>query len=555
MAGMVNTPVSQNNGLVFSTTTNTLSSSPTTPDEDLTMESPTISTTTESSQQDRSTSASSVSEQSTSSLTVKKRGYKRPQATLFSDSARNRDSVMSLGSIAHLQYYFARTGLLDGKGAQMARKDMRLKPGRSVSLDVPGSYQHPPLSPGLSEDGSMPDDEWDRELALLPPTVSTYNQRPAYVPPPPDVTTLRKELTESLENALKSLKETDKAIVDSDTDGFYQIEGLHILDTTTLAIRAARRYYTAHSHSHRLHSIKSERSIRAELHHVLDILKNAASRNFSGGLKQHERIAILNWIVGISELITSEIAIERKEMEERKAWPWRTGDWTGKEREREEAFIRSFLKVPDRLPTWTEPHVAPENGSDSLLVAPTPFLAFFATGFELIQLHNNFVRESPRSFELITQIHEDIAKPYRRADNLRFWLKAAQLRWDIHLQLQVMPIAANLTESTVKAWNQFDEAILNWCKGVREGLDLEWEEGEKKKGRDALGRSTRSAEPSPEPELAPEPTTEIPVVETAPEPTTVIAPTPLVQMLSEPFASEPFVQIMPNNSTESVAGL
>ena len=34
----------------------------------------------------------------------------RPQGTNFADSAKNRDSVMSLGSIAHMQYYFARTG-------------------------------------------------------------------------------------------------------------------------------------------------------------------------------------------------------------------------------------------------------------------------------------------------------------------------------------------------------------------------------------------------------------------------------------------------------------
>ena len=46
----------------------------------------------------------------------------RPQGTSFADSARNRDSVMSLGSIAHMQYYFARTGLLDGKGAQLAKE-------------------------------------------------------------------------------------------------------------------------------------------------------------------------------------------------------------------------------------------------------------------------------------------------------------------------------------------------------------------------------------------------------------------------------------------------
>lgn len=40
----------------------------------------------------------------------------RPQGTEFSTSAKHRDSVMALGSIAHLQYFFAKTGLLDGKG-------------------------------------------------------------------------------------------------------------------------------------------------------------------------------------------------------------------------------------------------------------------------------------------------------------------------------------------------------------------------------------------------------------------------------------------------------
>src|SRR5437879_3118810 len=47
----------------------------------------------------------------------RRRGFMRPQGTEFSTSARSRESVMALGSIAHLQYFFAKTGLLDGKGA------------------------------------------------------------------------------------------------------------------------------------------------------------------------------------------------------------------------------------------------------------------------------------------------------------------------------------------------------------------------------------------------------------------------------------------------------
>ena len=47
---------------------------------------------------------------------AKRRGFSRPEGTEFANSARSRDSVMALGSIQHLQYFFARTGLLDGKG-------------------------------------------------------------------------------------------------------------------------------------------------------------------------------------------------------------------------------------------------------------------------------------------------------------------------------------------------------------------------------------------------------------------------------------------------------
>src|SRR5690242_21120017 len=83
-------------------------------------------------QLDRSVStASSVSSRSVGSrlsesgLPGKRRGYMRPEGTQFSDSAKNRESVMNLGTIAHLQYYFARTGLLDAATGR-DRKSTRL---------------------------------------------------------------------------------------------------------------------------------------------------------------------------------------------------------------------------------------------------------------------------------------------------------------------------------------------------------------------------------------------------------------------------------------------
>ena len=62
------------------------------------------------------------------------------------------------------------------------------------------------------------------------------------------------------------------------TQGFYELEGIHILDATTLAIRAARQYYTLHPNPQRLSSIKSDPQIRKELYDVLDVLKQGGLR-------------------------------------------------------------------------------------------------------------------------------------------------------------------------------------------------------------------------------------------------------------------------------------
>jgi hypothetical protein len=147
----------------------------------------------------------------------------RPEGTQFSQSAKNRDSVQNLGTIAHLQYYFARTGLLDEATGRVAKK--RKNGSRTAS----GSER--PLS-GMEDDMSLlslsssdvdhlgegfvesPIDDtvsvnWDdNEPVMLPPTVSTYKNNPVYVPPPPDMTILRRELRESLEESAKRLHRT-----------------------------------------------------------------------------------------------------------------------------------------------------------------------------------------------------------------------------------------------------------------------------------------------------------------------------------------------------------
>ena len=456
------------------------------------------------------------SRSSSASAALRQRGYVRPQGVAFADSAGKRDSVLSLGSIAHLQYYFARTGLLDGKGAQLAREQ---KPKRGLSdshLDSKpkiksnsGTVNFDEVdieSPAAEEDVGM---EWDRSNTLPPPTVSTYRHKVQYLPPPPDSAKLRRDLKKALRDAEKALNDVEPENIDgldrrkrmqtpsdvganaeekepsplkrSHTAGWYEIQGLHILDVVTLAIRAAKLYYTAHEHPQRIYSIKSERQIREELVGVLDVLKRMASRNFAGGLKEEELMTIKGWLQGVDKLIADEQALEKQECKEQEKWQWLEESWEGREREREWSFLTSFLS-DGQLPDWT-----PLNSAASL---PTVFLEALRNGLTLVHLHNAMLEKSKRQFGEIKTFHTDTAKPYRCAENLRFWIKAVEIRWELKLKVDV----TGVVHGREAAWPDFDAAILKWCQTAREGLTREWKESTKMK------RSSTFFSAYPEPE-------------------------------------------------------
>ncbi|KAL5343614.1 hypothetical protein BJX70DRAFT_385384 [Aspergillus crustosus] len=444
-------------------------------------------------------SAASGDARSSVSVSTRRRGYIRPQGAEFAASARNRESVMSLGSIAHLQYYFARTGLLDGKGGNT--KEYKKK--KRDSDDYPRLLLTPnarftddlTFSPTEEDNTDTGEDGFDdSEEVMLPPTVSTYSIKTHYIPPPPDLLQLRRDLLNTIWKAQKeidsvtqdqpSLEKLPPRIdlppdgnTDSEDDSQRQadmaaarktwdeIQGMRILDVVTLAIRAAKIYYTTHEYPERLASIKSERDIRQELFNVLEVLKRWAGRTFAGGLREDERKAVLGWMSDVRSMLSQEAQLEDAEVKERAGWVWIEGDWTGRERQREEAFLTSLTGPDSPLPAWTEP----ENGS-----LPSALLEQFRDGRDLIRIHNTAVRKSKRPFGEIKTFHEDVAKPYRRADNLRYWIKAAELRWETKLAMDVMGVVYG---SSDEAWHEFDEAIATWCKAVREELSQDLRSG------------------------------------------------------------------------------
>ncbi|OAA62701.1 hypothetical protein SPI_04241 [Niveomyces insectorum RCEF 264] len=550
---------------------------------------------------------------------TKRRGYMRPQGTDFAASARSRESVLSLGSITHLQHYFARTGLLDLKGQLERRRrdkartlDLSLLEGslpgttsrpRSMvfqstadagantstgdssnqtlapekrlsymstgsspdfSAQVGGMLVESPVDDQADHDNDDDDDWYAGELdetdpaALLPPTVSTYMYREKPLPKPPSIAELRADLKASLDKAAKALSQarefkeiqaataaaTESHNSPSTTSSssssspspkrppaqspatatgspnsakaaaaagtWYEIQGMHILDVLTLAIRAAKVYYTSHEHPDRLDAIKSEREVRSELLSVMDVLKRMATRNFAGGVRSDEIRAMEAWIDSLYAMLAAEDAIVAAERAERAGWTWlRDGDWPAdpsvnrlRAYAREHAFLQSMLArgtaavsgavagSPDEsraaaavLPPWTPMDrsglaevatttttTTTTDGSASSASAPTPFLQHMQNGVCLVQLHNCAVRASRRRFGAIPSFHADTQKPYRAADNLRYWAKAAELRWEVLLAIDPLGVVCN---SRPEVWPAFEDAIYRWCRKVREEIAAE----------------------------------------------------------------------------------
>lgn len=436
----------------------------------------------------------------------RRRGYMRPQATDFAASAKSRESVMSLGSIAHLQYYFARTGLLDGKGGQLARKkqqratldlsalDTSANTSKMTGSDADSSYASMGSSPDLTAQGfgsgnlvespveevdeSFDDSFAESDSGMLPPTVSTYHHREKPVPKPPTIEELKTDLENSLRDASKALQEAKdrKAgtyqeppdapkypnMPDENTQGWYELQGMNILDVVTLAIRAAKMYYTAHEMPDRLDSIKSEKQVRADLLAVMEVLKQMATRGFRGGMKDDEIVTMDTWISSVFDILKQEQEIEAAEAAERASWVWLNEDWSGRELERERAFLMSMDPEADPLPEWT-----PASEATQL---PTPFLQTMQNGVRLVKLHNAIVKKSRRRFGAIPTFHTDTQKPYRCADNLRYWVKAAELRFEIKLTVDGLGLAYN---SGPQVWQDFEAAILKWSSHVRKEITSE----------------------------------------------------------------------------------
>ena len=99
--------------------------------------------------------------------------------------------------------------------------------------------------------------------------------------------------------------------------------------------------------------------------------------------------------------------------------------------------------------------------SRPVLPPPTSrqFLDTLRTGTRLCLIHNSLTHFSLRPFGLITRFHTDTSVQYRVTDNLRYFAKAAQIRWDIHLDWDVEEI----WRATLPGDEMKKRQLAKWC--------------------------------------------------------------------------------------------
>ncbi|CCU79023.1 hypothetical protein BGHDH14_bgh03069 [Blumeria hordei DH14] len=145
-------------------------------------------------------------------------------------------------------------------------------------------------------------------------------------------------------------------------------------------------------------------------------------------------------------------------------WKWLDDSMACDPVERELAFIQSMDPDPHTLPKFK----SVDDVLDEDL--PTEFLRDFRTGLRLVNLHNAVVRKSKRSFGAIEKWHTDFQKPYRCSENLQYWIKAAELRFEVILQVDVMGVVHSTDRAALK---EFEDAIWKWCSTVRQEISAE----------------------------------------------------------------------------------
>ena len=334
--------------------------------------------------------------------------------------------VLMVGKIEHLQHYFAVSGKLDQKGYLLfLTHRVTSRAGYAPTKSTKKSDStYSSLSPSP--------EVMDFEIPLPPERDSTSPTPTA--PKPESMKETRGELLSALIDCEHSLM---------------QGRGLEIVENTTATIRLAQRYRAHVRHE----DLDDEKKLRRDAVDVLYILRRITERE-DNELTEEEKSVIRIWCNDVKTLIDRDDEI-RREMWERAA-AWMEGNWENNEwgiaipglanLERYHLFLVQFDPSEPRLPP-------PSTGE---------FFESLRSGTKLCLIHNTLTHFSLRPFGLITRFHTDTSVRYRVTDNLRYFAKAAQIRWEIQIEWDVEEI----WRASPNGNEMLKRELGKWCTAV-----------------------------------------------------------------------------------------
>ncbi|RIA94170.1 hypothetical protein C1645_818454 [Glomus cerebriforme] len=418
-----------------------------------------------------------------------KRGYKKPSKPReFAKSAKKRQSVLALGSITHLQHFYAKRGIIikpkKPKHLEEAeKKKMNLSINTNISdllnvteepdEDFPPTPLPPSPPPLPAYITSKLDVELDPEVLLatchadIQAMIDVWCMVTGEVkaeanPVPVDVLAA----IETTTKAVQSVKNYSMFKEDLSTESLSKIraaalEVLEMISDLEISYRDDDDSSSEDGHIYKesnFHSLDRQRNI---LRKYLEVVEECL-------LFDDQDIYPPN----TSYLRPSSISSE-EELKQGGTIPTPplspghpNSEWINPDAFGDDVIARyhAFLEAHRPSKSKQAPDYTPLPDP---LVDKTEFLASLADGKLLCIIYNTIVRRSKRPFGFIDKIHEDTSRTYRATENLKFFAAAAKFRFEIKFDEFNATEIVKLT-NTGKA--QLERILEVFCEKAMEEL-------------------------------------------------------------------------------------
>jgi len=415
-----------------------------------------------------------------------RRAYKKPSKPReFAKSAKKRQSVLALGSITHLQHFYAKRGIIikpkKPKHIEEAEKKLTINTNSSYLLQVteePDDFPPTPLPPSppplptfltskldveMDPDVLLGNCHADIQAMLDAWCMITGEAKSEQDPVPVDILAA----VESTTKAVQSIRNYTMVKDDITDESLAKIRSsaLEVLEMISDLEKTHRDDDTDDSGSEDGHLYKSSNYTsldkqRATLQKYIQIVEEfllfddkeiyppntSYLRTNSDDEKKDSNL--------LSQL-TPPLSPGHSNLD------WSNPDHFGSDKlARYHAFLEAHRPSKSkRLPDYTP---LPDPKSDK-----AGFFASLADGKLLCTIYNTIVRRSKRPFGFIDKIHEDTLRTYRATENLKFFAAAVKFRFDIKFdEFNV----AEIVKLTDNGKTQLEKALEIFCEKAMQEL-------------------------------------------------------------------------------------